>query len=344
VSACGGSLVTASEDGTEALLAMTSAEIRRVVPWLQASSEGLMALAAQLRSLVPRLAAEPRRELSLPSCPIPAPCLMGILNVTPDSFSDGGTNATLGAAVSRANAIAEEGACLLDIGGESTRPGSLPVASGEELRRVEPVLQALAKDGYPLPVSLDTRRSTVAARSVELGVRILNDVSGLRDDPETARVAAANDCVLVLMHSRGTPDTMRQMAHYDDLLAEVSQELLASVEVALASGVPEGRIWLDPGIGFAKTLEQNLELLRRLPELHALGFPLLVGTSRKRFLGMLTGADDPQDRVEATLATSVLALQAGADVLRVHDVRANARALKVAQAVLGRASPGGAGA
>lgn len=339
LSACGGAVLGTSADGGSLLACATVAELRRLVPWLLGSSPDLVELAEELRETLGRLppSGGGPRSLGLVGREgeLREPALMGILNVTPDSFSDGALYADTEQAVARAWRIAEEGGHLLDVGGESTRPGSQPVDAEEEVRRVLPVLEALGAD-YPLPVSVDTSRASVAARAVEAGARVLNDVSALRRDPELARVAAANDTVLVLMHSRGTPETMQSMAVYDDLLGEVAEELLRSVDAALSSGVRPERIWLDPGIGFAKTAEQNLELLRRLPELCALGFPAVVGTSRKRFIGRVTGVEDPQDRLEGTLASCVLALQAGASILRVHDVRAASRATAVAWAVLGR--------
>lgn len=257
--------------------------------------------------------------------------VMAILNITPDSFSDGGRLLTPEQVQARGDALVAEGADLLDIGGESTRPGSAPVSEAEELARVLPVIRALSPLG--LPISIDTRNAEVARQAVEAGAVIINDVSGLRHDPAMAATAAALGVGLILMHSRATPRDMQADPRYDDLPGEVTAELQAACRVAEAAGVAPERIVLDPGLGFAKTADHNLELLQGLPELaRALGKPLLVGASRKSFIGRVLelGVDD---RLEGSLAVAVAAALGGAQIVRAHDVRATVRAVRMADAI-----------
>lgn len=265
--------------------------------------------------------------------------LVGILNLTPDSFHDGGRLRDAADAVDRARAMVDAGADALDVGGESTRPGAAPVSADEEWARLEPVLAEVAALG--VPVSVDTTKAEVAARALGAGATIVNDVSGLRHDPELAAVCAAHGAGLVLMHSRGEPRTMRSLTRYDDVVRETRRSLQDAMERAVRAGVPERRIILDPGLGFAKTAEQNLSILRRLGEYLSLGRPVLVGASRKSFLAP-HDAPATADRLEGTLATSVIAVLGGATLLRVHDVRENRRAVSVTEAVL-RAPAAGAG-
>jgi dihydropteroate synthase len=256
---------------------------------------------------------------------------MGIVNVTPDSFSDGGVNLDPVEAVASARAMVADGAALVDVGGESTRPGAFAVSLDEELRRVVPVLEAIAGE---LPVSIDTSKAEVAARAVELGAIFVNDVTALRGDPELAGVVAGSDAFLCLMHMLGEPRTMQDDPRYDDVVADVARFLEERLAFAVAEGIPEERICLDPGIGFGKTVEHNVELLARLGELAALGRPLVVGASRKRFLGRLLG--DPEAKtgpLAAGVAAAVVAYERGATILRVHDVRPHVEALAVAAAV-----------
>jgi dihydropteroate synthase len=268
---------------------------------------------------------------------VPEPIVMGVVNVTPDSFSDGGAWLDPGAAVAHGHDLARQGADILDIGGESTRPGAEPVAAEEELRRVLPVLEGLAGAGPRL--SVDTSKAAVAEAALRAGAAIVNDVTALRGDPAMAALLAAHDGEVCLMHMLGEPRTMQRDPRYGDVVDDVKAFLSERLEFAVAQGIAEERIWLDPGIGFGKTTTHNLELLRRLHELVALGRPLVVGTSRKSFLGAITGRE-AHARVPATIATNVLALAAGARVFRVHDVAEVRDALLVATATLrGRWSP-----
>jgi dihydropteroate synthase len=261
------------------------------------------------------------------------PFLMGVVNVTPDSFSDGGRFLDPAAAVARAERLAEEGADLVDLGGESTRPGAAPVPAEEERRRVVPVIAALRARGFGLPISVDTCKGAVARAALQAGADLINDVSGLADPALAAAVAAAGVPVVV-MHMRGTPADMAGRATYRDLLAEVAAELREGLARALAAGIPAERVILDPGLGFAKTPAQTVELLARVGELRALGRPLLVGPSRKRFIGELTGAP-VEERLPGTLAAVTACVLAGVELIRVHDVAAARQAAQVAQALRG---------
>jgi dihydropteroate synthase len=258
--------------------------------------------------------------------------LMGVVNVTPDSFSDGGLYLDPEAAIVHGRELVDDGAAILDVGGESTRPGAAPVPADEELRRVVPVVEGLA--GVGAEISVDTSKASVAAAALDAGATIVNDVTALRGAPEMAALVADRGAGLVLMHMAGEPRTMQVDPHYDDVVAEVRDFLAERLAFAVAAGVEEAKIWLDPGIGFGKTAAHNFELLRALPELAALGRPLVVGTSRKSFIGRADGSE-PDDRLGGTIATSVLAAASGAAVLRVHDVREMSQALRVASAVLG---------
>jgi dihydropteroate synthase len=263
----------------------------------------------------------------------PGPVLVGVLNVTPDSFSDGGDFFDPGKAASRAAAMLDEGAEIIDVGGESTRPGSNPVPQEEEVRRVVPVIQKILAERPDAIVSIDTYRAATAEAALEAGTRIVNDVTALRGDPRMAAVAADAGCPLLLMHMLGEPKTMQHDPRYDDVVREVRDFLAGRAGHAIAAGVEPENIILDPGIGFGKTLEHNLALLRRLDSLVELGFPVLFGASRKRFIGRITGVEDARDRVSGTMAANVLAYERGATFFRVHDVRPNREALAVAEAV-----------
>jgi dihydropteroate synthase len=254
--------------------------------------------------------------------------LMGILNVTPDSFSDGGRFFDPAAALAHGRALADEGADILDIGGESTRPGAVAVGAEDELARVMPVVRALAP-ALAVPVSIDTYKAAVAEAALGAGARIVNDVWGLQRDPAMARVVADHGAAVVVMHNRVEVDAAV------DMLAEVKDFLRRSIDLALAAGIPEDRIVLDPGVGFGKTTEQDLVLIARLGELRAMGFPVLLGASRKKFLGRITGIAEAAARVNATLGAHVAGALAGADIIRAHDVAAHRDALRVADAVRG---------
>jgi dihydropteroate synthase len=258
---------------------------------------------------------------------LPRPSVMGVVNVTPDSFSDGGVHLDPAVAVEAAKWMVAEGAAIVDVGGESTRPGSDGVSVDEELRRVVPVLDRL--DGE-LPVSIDTSKAAVAQAALERGAILVNDVTALRSDPGLAGVVAGAGAYLCLMHMQGEPRTMQQEPRYDDVAAEVASFLEERLAFAVAQGIPEERVCLDPGIGFGKTLAQNLELVRRLDVLLALGRPVLVGFSRKSSLRRLTGSDD---LLGASVAAAVAAFERGATILRVHDVRPHVDALTVAGAI-----------
>ena len=259
--------------------------------------------------------------------------LMGVINVTPDSFSDGGQFLDARRAIEHGRELAAAGAEILDVGGESTRPGADAVDADEELRRVLPVVEALA--GTPAAVSIDTSKVAVARAALDAGATIVNDVTALRAEPELAALCAERGCGVVLMHMQGDPRTMQENPTYDDVVTDVMDFLAKRIAFARSAGIPASLIWVDPGIGFGKTVEQNLELLRRLGELRELGRPIVIGTSRKSFIGKVTGRE-VGDRLGGTIASNVLALAAGADVFRVHDVVELRQALGVAEAILGR--------
>jgi dihydropteroate synthase len=258
---------------------------------------------------------------------------MGVVNVTPDSFSDGGEFLDPEHAIAHGRELVEEDADVLDIGGESTRPGAEAVSAEEELRRVAPVLEGLADVGAPL--SIDTSKLAVAESALDAGAAIVNDVTALRAEPELASLCAERECEVVLMHMLGDPRTMQEDPRYDDVVEDVKAFLAGRIEFAASQGIAEARIWIDPGIGFGKSVEHNLELLRRLDELTDLGRPIVVGTSRKSFIGKLTGAP-VEERLGGTIASSVIAYERGAAMLRVHDIRPLRQALDIAAAVLDR--------
>jgi dihydropteroate synthase len=263
------------------------------------------------------------------------PKLMGIVNVTPDSFSDGGEFLDPQSAIAHGRRLAAEGADVLDVGGESTRPGAEAVTAEEELARVGPVVEALAHDDGP-PVSIDTSKLAVAEAALGAGAGMVKDVTALRADPDLAGLCAERRCEVVLMHMLGVPRTMQENPTYDDVVDDVKAFLAERIEFAMGEGIAEERIWVDAGIGFGKTVEHNLELLRRLGELRELGRPVVVGTSRKRFIGTLTGRE-VDDRLGGTIASNVLALRGGADVLRVHDVAEMREAALVAESIVAAA-------
>jgi len=259
---------------------------------------------------------------------------MGILNVTPDSFSDGGHYSNVDAALRRAETMIEDGVDLIDVGGESTRPGSQRIDAGEEADRTAPIVAAIAKR-FDIPISIDTTKAAVARANLDAGAEIINDISGLRWEESLARIAAERGAGLVLMHSRGEFETMHSQPPVDDIFAEVIRALSKSVDTARAAGVADDQLVLDIGIGFGKTAEQNLELIANLDKFdwELKHFPLLVGASRKSFIGKITGEDDPERRLAGSLAAAVFAGANGARIVRVHDVRETVHALRVTGAI-----------
>lgn len=312
--------VACSIEQTDLLLIGTARQIQGLISKLKKQPFGLAGLADELLRLLgsvnnpPAVWQTSRRTLSLER-----PLIMGILNITPDSFSDGGRYASTDAAVARAVELEQQGADIIDIGAESTRPGAAPVSSQEEKQRLLPVIEQLARR-LSIPVSVDTWKADVAGDALSAGAEIINDISGLQFDPQMAAVCAKDQAGLVLMHTRGTPQTMQQDTGYNNLMDEVAASLAGSVRMAIDAGNLPDRLVIDPGIGFAKNREGNLELLRRLAELKSLGLPLLVGTSRKSFIGSTLGKQNPADRLFGTAATVALAVANGASVVRVHDV------------------------
>ena len=256
---------------------------------------------------------------------------MGVLNVTPDSFSDGGRFLELGSAISHAERMISEGVDIIDIGGESTRPGADPVDIQAEIERVLPVVTALRKK-FDIPISIDTYKSEVAEACITAGADMINDISGLRHDPRMASVTARHGVPVAVMHMKGEPRTMQENPVYENLIEEVKGFLAGSIEIAVNSGVPKERVIIDPGIGFGKTFPHNFSILKNLSSFAELGAPILVGASRKSFLGSLSGSD-PDDRFEESLAAALIAAVEGAHILRVHDVAASRRILRVYDSV-----------
>lgn len=263
--------------------------------------------------------------------------IMGILNVTPDSFYDGGRYGNTQAAAHRAVQMVDEGVDIIDIGGESTRPGSQPVSEDEEIRRVLPVIEAV-RARTDVPLSIDTTKSRVAEQALQAGACMVNDISGLGFDPRMAETVAEHGALCCIMHIQGTPQTMQQNPHYEDVVRDIGAYFQQRLAVAEAAGIPRGNIWLDPGIGFGKTVEHNLEILRRLREFTTLGLPLLIGTSRKSFIGKVLGDLPVEERLEGTAATVAVAIMNGANAIRVHDVTAMIRVARMVDAVIGRRS------
>ncbi len=334
----GGEVATSREvyelhgDAADCLVMGTLTQFERLLPKLKQQPFGLHRLAEAIEAALlhydERLPAGPAGlDLSDP------PLLMGVLNVTPDSFSDGGSYAGVDEAVRAGLRMADEGAHLLDIGGESTRPGSDPLLEEHELSRVLPVVRALASS-LPGRISVDTYKARVAAQALEAGAALINDVSALRTDPGMVAVARDADCPVILMHMLGEPKTMQIAPEYGDVVEEVHAFFAERIEWAVENGLREENLLIDPGLGFGKTTAHNLALLRDLDAFRSLGRPIVVGASRKRFLGEILGIDEASERDEATAATTVLAVRAGAHVIRVHDVAVNRDAARVARAIL----------
>lgn len=287
------------------------------------------------------LTGEEQDRLSAPRAAIAGldmrrPALMGIVNVTPDSFSDGGLYGGFDAAVAHGRTLVEDGADLLDIGGESTRPGATEVPIAEEIARTAPVIAALAGEGLG-PISIDTRKAAVAASAVAEGAVLINDVSAMAFDPEMAVVMAASGAAICLMHARGLPETMQKDPRYGDVLLDVYDALAARLDEAEAAGIDRRRIVVDPGIGFGKTTAHNLALMQGLSLFHNLGCPVLLGASRKRFIGEIGDSPDPQERVFGSIAVALAGVAQGVQILRVHDVAETRQALRLHMAVTGTA-------
>jgi dihydropteroate synthase len=259
--------------------------------------------------------------------------IMGILNATPDSFSDGGRYAVAEQALAHARGMAAAGADIIDIGGESTRPGAAPLSQEEELRRIIPLIERLSSE-LAVPISVDTYKSSVAKKAIAAGATIVNDISGLRFSPDMANVAADSGVAVVIMHIKGTPRDMQQNPVYDDVVGEIMDYLGESIEIAVTAGVDTEKIFVDPGIGFGKTLEHNLAILNRLDEFRALGRPILLGPSRKKFIGSILGVPEPEQRVDGTAAAVALGIERGASVVRVHDVARMAQVAKMTDAIV----------
>lgn len=259
--------------------------------------------------------------------------IMGILNVTPDSFSDGGQHNSPVAAVKRAFEMHQQGADIIDIGGESTRPGADIISTEEQLVRVIPVIEGIRQEDQNLLISVDTTNNEVAKAALDAGANWINDISAGEESEEILTLAAKNDCPIVLMHRQGKSKTMQDKPYYDDVCKEVLEYLQARAELAMQKGVAKENIILDPGIGFGKTLEHNLKLMNNLESLIALAYPVLLGTSRKRFLGEISNEENPEKRVTATCATTVLGVSAGVQIFRVHDVKDNKQAMDIALAI-----------
>jgi len=325
--------VACSIDSTDVILMGTEKQLRRLCEKLVHQPFGLADLAGELTTLLANVTQTnktwrtARRVLMLDR-----PLIMGILNTTPDSFSDGGRFLDPHRAAERALEMEAEGADIIDIGGESTRPGAPQVPAAEELRRILPVIEQLA-GRLSCPISVDTRKGVVARETLAAGAEIINDISGLKFDPDMAAVAAESGAGVVLMHTRGTPDMMQSHTDYEDLLGDVIAGLRSSLDCAVSAGVERERMVIDPGIGFAKDAGANMEILRRLRELASLGLPLLVGTSRKSFIGKTLGRET-SERLIGTAATVALAVANGANILRVHDVREMREAADMAHAIV----------
>ncbi len=326
-----------------AVLMATWGQYQRLLPKLRRQPFGLKGIADELESALRAYAGRgptelvgAHRRLALGA----RPRVLGVVNVTPDSFSDGGRFLEPAAAVAEAERQVALGADAIDLGAESTRPGALPVSPEAEWARLEPVLRRLA-GAVPVPLSVDTRHAEVARKAIDAGADIINDVEGLRE-PEMRRAVAAGGASAVLMHMRGTPATMQQATEYADVRREVYRALVEAVDAAEADGIPPDRLVVDPGLGFGKTAEQSLELLAHVGELRSLGLPVLVGASRKSFLGWATGAASPLERLEAGLAAAVYAAEHGVSIVRTHDVGPTVRALGLWERIESarRAEPG----
>ncbi len=328
-------VINCSAENSDAILSATRKQFRKFCQKLRAQPFSLSQIADKIETTLKnreKKSGLPFKCRGLDVDLKKTSLIMGILNITPDSFSDGDKFLTLDNARRQAEILVSEGADIIDIGGESTRPGAAKVPLDEELARVIPVIKALRKEYSYLPLSIDTYKSRVAAAAMAAGADLINDISGFNFDPEMARVAAETDAYCSLMHIQGTPEAMQKEPRYDDLFAEISAYFEKSITIAEAAGVNREKIILDPGIGFGKTLEHNLLLLKHLAEFTGFGLPLLLGTSRKSFISKLTGAEI-SDRLPASLATVAQGLTNGANIIRVHDVAATRQVVTVIDAI-----------
>ncbi|MEI6205598.1 MAG: dihydropteroate synthase [Desulfuromonadales bacterium] len=325
--------VACSIKSTDVILIGTDKQLLQLSEKLKAQPFGLPALAAVLAGLLTDIVRLPGRWItSRREFLLKRPLIMGILNLTPDSFSDGGLFNNPDCGFEHALMMEAEGADIIDIGGESTRPGARQISADEELGRIMPVIERLA-GRLRCAISVDTWKSGVARAAISAGAEIINDISGFSFDPQMAAVAAECGAAAVLMHTRGRPDVMQRDTGYVDLMSGITEELQNSVSRALEAGIARDRIAIDPGIGFGKSASGNLEILRRLGELKSLGLPILIGTSRKSFIGKILGQASASERIYGTVATVALCVANGASILRVHDVRAMREAADMAQAV-----------
>jgi dihydropteroate synthase len=328
-------VLTHAVDSTDVLIIGTHAQIRELASRLACQPFGLPDLGSRLDDLLDVIDPKPRVRLRARHHVLEISDhvhVMGVLNVTPDSFSDGGRYLQPSEAADRAAAMVADGADIVDVGGRSSRPGSLPIPESEEQRRIVPVVERI-HEAWKGPISIDTCRAAVAEEALKAGASIVNDITAFSEDTAMAATTARFDAACVLMHMQGTPETMQENPSYEDLMGEITLFLRAAVDRALAAGVGADQIAIDPGIGFGKTTEHNLAILKRLPELAVLGMPILVGPSRKRFIGRVL--DLPvEDRMEGTLATVAFAVAQGARIVRVHDVRPAVRTVRMVEACL----------
>lgn len=326
--------VSCSINATDVILIGTDKQLLQLCQKLKAQPFGLPTLAIELDTLLTNITRSPKRWVtSRRSFSLERPLIMGILNLTPDSFSDGGQYLDPELALEHALQMEAEGADIIDVGGETTKPGSFPVPAEEEASRIIPVIKRLSAT-LRCAISVDTRKSVVADEALSAGAEIINDISGFNFDPHMAGVVAKNSAAVVLMHTRGKPDEMQMNTGYDDLMTEVISGLQSSLTHALQAGVSPERIAIDPGFGFGKDVAGNLEILQRLRELTCMGRPILVGTSRKSFIGKILEQETASERLFGTAATVALSVVNGAQILRVHDVRAMRDAADLAHAVL----------
>ena len=327
-------IMDCSVAASDLILMGTQNQIKALTDRLEDRLNGLQGVAVRIRECLKNLESLPhtirckKKVLHLDE----KTHLMGILNVTPDSFSDGGLYMDPDKAISHGIELASQGADIIDIGGESTRPGAKPLSPDEEVRRVIPVIETLAAE-VEIPISIDTYKSFIAEKAIEAGAEMINDISGLKFDRKMADVAANHDVPVVLMHIKGTPEVMQLNAHYDCLLTEIMEYLEQSIDIAEGAGIDARQIIIDPGIGFGKSVEDNLKIIRHLAELKSLGKPILLGPSRKSFIGKILNADMDQ-RDEGTLASISAAIMNGANILRVHDVGPARKAAQLVDAIL----------